>query len=97
LSDKANRIWVDYNDFVKPIYKLYTIMRNIIVIISFLISLHSLAQNGQIIAYQKDRFKLAISFFEKSEFEKAADLFSYVNKLNPNNELGQFALKKLIP
>jgi hypothetical protein len=70
-------------------------MRNIVTIIFLLISFHSWAQNDEIIAYQKDRFELAISFFEKSEFETAADLFSYVHKLNPNNELGQFALKKV--
>ena len=70
-------------------------MRKFIFLISFFISFSSSAQNEKIIAYQKERFEYAISFFEKSEFEKAADLFSYVHKLNPENELGQFAFKKV--
>jgi hypothetical protein len=70
-------------------------MRKIIVLILFFVSFSSFGQDEKIINFQKERFDYAILFLEQSEFEKAADLFSYVHKLIPNNELGKFALKKV--
>lgn len=70
-------------------------MRKIFILITFLISLHSFSQDAKIIAYQKERFEYAISFLEKSELENAADLFSYVQHLNPSNDLGKIASRKV--
>ena len=70
-------------------------MRKIFILITFLISVHSFSQDAKIVAYQKERFEYAISFLEKSEIEKAADLFSYVQHLNPNNDLGKIASRKV--
>ncbi len=70
-------------------------MRKIFIIITFLISLQSFSQDAKIIAYQKERFEYATSFLEKSELENAANLFSYVQHLNPNNDLGKIASRKV--
>jgi hypothetical protein len=46
----------------------------------------------QILLLIRKRFKYAISF---RELENAADLFSYVQHLNPSNDLGKIASRKV--
>jgi hypothetical protein len=59
-----------------------------------LISLHSFSQDANIIAYQKRDLNTQF-LLEKSELENAADLFSYVQHLNPSNDLGKIASRKV--
>lgn len=44
--------------------------------------------------FQKNRFDLGTSFLNKSENEKAIQLFNHARHIIPNNKLGEIAFKK---
>ncbi len=70
-------------------------MKKTFPLIVFLISLQCFAQNDQKIAFQKCKYELAVSYYEKADFVKAIDLFSLAAKIKPENEIGQEASKKV--
>lgn len=70
-------------------------MKNYLILIILLFSIKSISQNDAKEKFQKNKYDLAISYFNKSDFAKALDEFSVVSKIKPENEIGQEALKKL--
>lgn len=70
-------------------------MKKTLPLIVFLITLHCFGQNDQKIAFQKCKYELAVSYYEKADFVKAIDLFSLAAKIKPENEIGQEASKKV--
>ncbi|WP_343695050.1 hypothetical protein [Flavobacterium sp.] len=70
-------------------------MKNYLILIILLFSIKSISQNDAKEKFQKNKYDLAISYFNKSDFAKALDEFSVVSKIKPENEIGQEALKKV--
>ena len=70
-------------------------MQKALFFIVLLISFKSVAQNDSKAAFQKSRYDLAMSYYQKSDFVKALDLFSIASKIKPENQLGKDAFKKI--
>lgn len=70
-------------------------MKRTLPLIVFLITLQCFGQTNQKVAFQKCKYELAISYYEKADFVKAIDLFSLAAKIKPENEIGQQAIKKV--
>ncbi|WJS94679.1 hypothetical protein NYQ10_21600 [Flavobacterium johnsoniae] len=70
-------------------------MKKTFPLLVFLITLQCFAQTNQKDAFQKSKYDLAVSYYKKSDFVKAIDLFSLVAKIKPENEIGQEAIKKV--
>lgn len=70
-------------------------MKNTFALIVLLAVVQLYGQNDQKTAFQKNKYELAISYYKKSDFVKAIDLFSLVAKIKPENEIGKEAAKKV--
>lgn len=70
-------------------------MKNTIVLIVLLNTFQFFGQNDQKTAFQKNKYELALSYYQKADFAKAIDLFSLAAKIKPENEVGKDALKKV--
>ncbi|MBP1223803.1 tetratricopeptide repeat protein [Flavobacterium sp. 1355] len=46
-------------------------------------------------AFQKNRYELAVSHYNKGEYTKALDLFSVAYKMNPENQFGKQSIEKI--
>ena len=64
-------------------------------LIVLLFTISSFAQNDAKAKFQKNKYELAISYYKKSDFKNALDLFSVASKIRPENELGQESIKKV--
>ncbi|WP_431242576.1 hypothetical protein ACQ9BO_22570 [Flavobacterium sp. P21] len=70
-------------------------MKKYPILLAFLLSLKCFAQNDSKTAFQKSRYELAVSYYQKADFRKALDLFSIASRLKPENELGKESAKKV--
>ncbi|KAF2328791.1 hypothetical protein [Flavobacterium ginsenosidimutans] len=70
-------------------------MKNTFALIVLLAAAQLYGQNDQKTVFQKNKYELAISYYKKSDFVKAIDLFSLVAKIKPENEIGKEAAKKV--
>ncbi|MFB3390099.1 hypothetical protein [Flavobacterium sp. LAR06] len=71
-------------------------MKNKYLIFLFLIvSFKSFAQMASKMAYQKNRYELAISYYNKGDHKNALTLFSFSSKLKPDNVIGIESIKKI--
>ncbi|WPO78947.1 hypothetical protein [Flavobacterium sp. KACC 22761] len=70
-------------------------MKKYPVLLVFLLSFKSFSQNDPKTAFQKSRYELAVSYYQKADFRKALDLFSIASRLKPENELGKESAKKV--
>lgn len=70
-------------------------MKKPLIFLVLLFSCGIFAQNDSKVAFQKTRYELAISYYEKADFVKALDLFSMASKIKPENEIGKEATKKI--
>jgi len=70
-------------------------MKKYPVLLVLLLSFKCFAQNDPKIAFQKSRYELAVSYYQKADFRKALDLFSIASRLKPENELGKESAKKV--
>lgn len=70
-------------------------MKNTFVLIVLLTTLQFFGQNDQKTAFQKCKYELAVSYYQKADFVKAIDLFSLAAKIKPENEIGQESNKKV--
>ncbi|WDF62369.1 tetratricopeptide repeat protein [Flavobacterium sp. KACC 22763] len=70
-------------------------MKNTFVLIVLLTTIQFFGQNDQKIAFQKNKYELAISYYKKADFVKAIDLFSLAAKIKPENEIGKDAVSKV--
>lgn len=70
-------------------------MKKKLFFIVLLVSFKNFAQDNSKIAFQKNRYELAVSYYKKADFKKAIDLFYVASKIKPENEIGQESLKKV--
>lgn len=70
-------------------------MKKYPILLVFLLSLKCFAQNDSKTAFQKSRYELAVSYYQKADFRKALDLFSIASRLKPENELGKESARKV--
>jgi len=70
-------------------------MKKQLLFIVLIISFKTLAQNDSKIAFQKNRYELAVSYYKKADFKKAIDLFHVASKIKPENEIGRESIKKV--
>ncbi len=71
-------------------------MKNLyFVLIILLFTTKNFAQNDAKAKFQKNKYELAVSYYKKSDFKNALDLFSVASKISPENELGQESIKKV--
>ena len=70
-------------------------MKNYLNIVFLLLAISTFAQNDAKAKFQKNKYELAISYYKKSDFKNALDLFSVASKIRPENELGQESIKKV--
>lgn len=70
-------------------------MKNYLIIVFLLFTISIFAQNDAKTKFQKNKYELAISYYKKSDFKNALDLFSVASKIKPENELGQESIKKV--
>ncbi len=70
-------------------------MKNTFALIVLLAAAQLYGQNDQKTVFQKNKYELAISYYKKSDFVKAIDLFSLAAKIKPENEIGKEAAKKV--
>ncbi|MCV2483652.1 tetratricopeptide repeat protein [Flavobacterium sp. SH_e] len=70
-------------------------MKNTFALIVLLVAVQLYGQNDQKTTFQKNKYELAISYYKKSDFVKAIDLFSLAAKIKPENEIGKEAAKKV--
>lgn len=66
-----------------------------LIIIFLLLTVSIFAQNDAKAKFQKNKYELAISYYKKSDFKNALDLFSVASKIRPENEVGQESIKKV--
>jgi hypothetical protein len=64
-------------------------------LIILLFAIKSFAQVDAKTKFQKNKYELAVSYYKKSDFINALDLFSVASKIKPENELGQESIKKV--
>lgn len=64
-------------------------------LIILLFAIKSFAQADAKTKFQKNKYELAVSYYKKSDFINALDLFSVASKIKPENELGQESIKKV--
>jgi hypothetical protein len=70
-------------------------MKNYLTIAFLLLTISIFAQNDAKAKFQKNKYELAVSYYKKSDFKNALDLFSVASKIIPENELGQESGKKV--
>jgi len=71
------------------------LMKNSFVLLVLLVTSQFFGQNDQRTAFQKCKYELAVSYYEKDDFEKAIDLFSLAAKIKPENKIGLESSKKV--
>jgi hypothetical protein len=64
------------------------------VILFFICFINTWSQDYKSPEYQKKKFEEANKYLKDSDVFRAADLFQFVNELNPKNEFGKISLKK---
>lgn len=69
-------------------------MKKITLIFVSLFSVQSWSQSDQKMWLQKNKYDSAISYFNKNEFDVAADLFLFAYKIKPDSELGKISKNK---
>ncbi|MBZ4033340.1 tetratricopeptide repeat protein [Flavobacterium sp. 17A] len=70
-------------------------MKNTFILIVLLTTFKFYGQNDQKTAFQKTKYELAVSYYQKADFVKAIDLFSLASKIKPENEIGLEAAKRV--
>lgn len=70
-------------------------MKKPLLFIVLLIVCKNFAQNNTNIAFQKSRYELAVSYYDKADFKKAIDLFYFASKIKPENAIGVESAKKV--
>ncbi|MDA6068413.1 hypothetical protein NJT12_02150 [Flavobacterium sp. AC] len=70
-------------------------MKKPLLLIVLLILSKTFAQNNSKTAFQKSRYELAMSYYDKADFKKAIDLFYFASKIKPENEIGIESAKKV--
>lgn len=70
-------------------------MKKPLLFIVLLIVCKNFAQNNTNIAFQKSRYELAISYYDKADYKKAIDLFYFASKIKPENKIGVESAKKV--
>ncbi|KAF2342729.1 tetratricopeptide repeat protein [Flavobacterium tistrianum] len=70
-------------------------MKKTCVLIVLLSTFQFFGQNDPKTAFQKNKYELAVSYYKKSDFIKAIDLFSLAAKIKPDNEIGKDAESKV--
>ncbi|MDQ6470892.1 hypothetical protein RB619_09585 [Flavobacterium sp. LHD-80] len=70
-------------------------MKNYFILVFMLVSIKNIAQTDIKIKFQKNKYDLAVSYYNKADFKNALDLFSIASKLKPENELGKESIKKV--
>ena len=70
-------------------------MKKILIITVLLTTIRFFGQNDQKIVFQKNKYDLAVNYYNKADFVKAIDLFSLAAKIKPENEIGKEAEKKV--
>ena len=70
-------------------------MKKPLIFLVLLFSCKMIAQSDPKVAFQKTRYELAVSYYNKADFVKALDLFSIASKIKPENELGKESIKKV--
>ncbi|MCV9933448.1 hypothetical protein OIU80_14255 [Flavobacterium sp. LS1R47] len=69
-------------------------MKNFTLFFILSFSIQSWSQSDQKMWLQKNKYDLAISYFDKNEFGAAADLFLFAYKIKPDSELGKISKNK---
>ncbi|WP_316633546.1 hypothetical protein [uncultured Flavobacterium sp.] len=70
-------------------------MKKTLFLIVLLMTIKTFAQNNSKITFQKNRYELAVSYYNKADFKKAIDLFYIASKIEPENEIGIDSRKKV--
>lgn len=71
------------------------LMKRTLFFILLLISSLTMAQNDSKTAFQKSRYTLAVSYYEKHDYKKAIDLFNIASKMKPENEISKESARKV--
>lgn len=70
-------------------------MKKPLLLIVLLFVCKTFAQNNSKTAFQKSRYELAMSYYDKADFKKAIDLFYFASKIKPESEIGVESVKKV--
>lgn len=70
-------------------------MRKALLFIFLVIANKTIAQNTSKTAFQKSRYELAVSCYEKSDYKKALELFHVAYKMKPDTKIGEESIKKI--
>lgn len=70
-------------------------MKNYAIILFLILSFKNFAQSDPKTAFQKSRYELALSYYKKSDYKTALDLFSIASKIKPENEIGKESIKRV--
>lgn len=70
-------------------------MKKVLLLIVIFIYSKNFAQNNSKIAFQKNRYDLAVSYYAKSDYKKAIDLFYIASRIKPDNEIGKESVEKV--
>lgn len=70
-------------------------MKKALLFVFLVIVSRTIAQNASKTAFQKSRYELAVSCYEKADFKNALELFHVAYKMKPDAEIAQESIKKI--
>lgn len=70
-------------------------MRKALLFIFLVIATKTIAQNASKTAFQKSRYELAVSCYEKADYKNALELFHVAYKMKPDTKIGDESIKKI--
>jgi len=70
-------------------------MKKALLFIFLVIATKTIAQNASKTAFQKSRYELAVSCYEKADYKNALELFHVAYKMKPDAEIGEESIKKI--
>lgn len=70
-------------------------MRKALLFIFLVIANKTIAQNASKTAFQKNRYELAVSCYEKADYKNALELFHVAYKMKPDTKIGEESIKKI--
>ncbi|WP_343695052.1 hypothetical protein [Flavobacterium sp.] len=70
-------------------------MKNFLILVVFFFSVTVKSQNTDKDKFQKNRYELAVSYLNKSNYVKALEQFSIASKIKPQTEIGLNSLQEI--
>lgn len=70
-------------------------MKKALLFIFLVIATKTIAQNASKTAFQKSRYELAVSCYEKADYKNALELFHVAYKMKPDTKIGEESIKKI--